>query len=182
MDIVPYNIRRFIKRNRKECTFFVLFISIFIVSQSLYYFSRPLKIPQTLQHTNTGISSAIINIISPKDMTTAEGVTIKSASGYTMNIAWGCEGVEGIFMLIAALVAYTLKRKWKLYGILAGTALLFILNIFRLVFLFYTIKYKPALFDIMHVYVGQTFIIFFAVLFFIGWVTAFSEKGTTGAV
>jgi exosortase family protein XrtM len=180
MNLVPHNIRRFIQRNRKECTFFVIFISIFIAAQSLYYFSRPLKIPMKLQHTNTLISSSIINLITPKEQTYAEGSTIKSG-GYIMSVAWGCEGIEGIFMLIAALVAYTLKNKWKFYGILAGTALLFTLNIFRLMFLFYTLKYKPALFDIMHVYVGQTFIIFFAVLFFVVWVSAFSEKRTASA-
>lgn len=177
----PQHIRRFIQRNRKECNFFIIFISIFIAAHSLYYFSSPLKVPLTLQNTNTRISSTIINLITPKEETYAEDTAIISG-GYSMSVAWGCEGIEGIFMLIAALVAYSMKRKWKIYGILAGTALLFFLNIFRLIFLFYTFKYKPSLFDIMHVYVGQTFIIFFAVLFFVVWVNAFSKREPPGAV
>ena len=182
MRLVPHNIKRFLNRNRKECTFFIIFISIFIALQSLYYFSRPLKVPSTLQNVNTRISSAVINLITPKEQTYAQGTAIKSRGNTLMSVAWGCEGTEGIFMLIAALMAYSMKRKWKLYGILAGTALLFFLNIFRLVILFYTLRFIPKLFDIMHVYVGQTFIIFFAVLFFVLWINAVTKRETSGAL
>ena len=169
------NIRRFFRRNRKECTFFIVFISIFIAAQSLYYFSRPLKVPFYIQITNARLSSVVINLITPKEETFIDGMNIKSG-GFSVGIAWGCEGVEGIFLIVAALTAYSMKRKWKVYGILSGTALLYALNIFRIIFLYYTVKYNPTLFDIMHVYVGQTFTIFFGVLFFVTWIYAFSNK------
>ena len=169
------NIRVFFRRNRKECTFFIVFISIFIIAQSLYYFSRPLKVPDYIQITNARLSSAVINIITPKEETIIDGKNIMSGV-FLMKIAWGCEGVEGIFLIVAALTAYSMKRKWKVYGILAGTAFLYTLNIFRIIFLYYTAKYNPTLFDIMHVYVGQTFTIFFGVFFFVVWIYAFSNR------
>lgn len=169
------NIRRFFRRNRKECTFFIVFIFIFIAAQSLYYFSRPLKVPFYIQITNARLSSVVINLITPKEETFIDGKNIKSG-GFSLGIAWGCEGVEGIFLIVAALTAYSIKRKWKLYGILAGTVFLYAMNIFRIIFLYYIVKYNPTLFDIMHVYVGQTFIIFFGVLFFVTWIYAFSNR------
>lgn len=179
MKQLIFHLRRFFRSNRKEILFFVTFISIYVAAHSLYYFSKPLKIPFYLQSLNTQIGSAIINAIAPKEATVAVGTAIKSG-GVSMSVGWGCEGVEGMFMIIAALAAFTMKRKWKLYGALAGTALIFVLNIFRLLLLYYTFKYKPLLFDFMHVYVGQTFIIFFAVLFFVLWIRTFANRQLPG--
>ena len=172
-------VRRFYRINRKEINFIVVFISIYIAAHSLYYFSKPLGVPLHLQQFNTRITSMIINSISPGEATTAAGNSIKSG-GLSMSVGWGCEGIEGIFMIIAALAAYSMKRKWKFYGALAGIAMIFILNTFRLFFLWFTFRYKPAIFDIMHVYVGQTFIIFFAVLFFVLWIKTFTNRQLPG--
>ncbi len=175
MKQVPDQAKRFFRRNRKEIVFFVVFISIYVAAQSLYYFSRPLNVPFFIQRTNTRLSSAVINTITPKEATVSAGAAIKSG-GVSMSVGWGCEGVEGIFMIVAALVAYPMRFRWKVYGALAGTGLIFSLNIVRLMVLWYTFRYKPALFDIMHVYVGQTFIIFSAVLFFVMWINAFADS------
>ncbi|MHB9028642.1 MAG: hypothetical protein ACYC9O_07735 [Candidatus Latescibacterota bacterium] len=173
-------LRKFYRSNRKEITFFLVFISIYVVAHSLYYLSKPLKVPFTLQRINTQLSSTVINLVTPGEATTAAGTSIKSG-GVSMSVGWGCEGIEGIFMIVAALAAYSMRRKWKMYGALAGIGMIFTLNIFRLLFLWYTFRYKPALFDIMHVYVGQTFIIFFAVLFFVLWIKTFSNRQLPGS-
>jgi exosortase family protein XrtM len=174
------HVKRFYRVNRKEINFIVVFISIYIAAHSLYYLSKPLGVPFHLQQINTQITSLVINVITPGEATKASGNSIKSG-GISMSIGWGCEGIEGIFMIVAALFAYSMKRKWKIYGALAGIAMIFILNISRLFFLWYTFRYKPAIFDIMHVYVGQTFIIFFAVLFFILWIKTFANRQLPGA-
>lgn len=174
MEQASTHVRRFFRRNRKEILFLVVFIGIYVAAQSLYYFSRPLNVPFFIQRTNTRLSSAVINTITPKEATVSAGAAIKSGN-VSMSVGWGCEGVEGIFMIVAALIAYPMRFKWKVYGALAGTGLIFSLNIIRLMALWYTFRYKPALFDIMHVYVGQTFIIFFAVLFFVMWINAFAD-------
>lgn len=175
------SLQKFYRGNRKEIRFFLVFITIYVVAHSLYYFSKPLKIPYYLQRFNTQLSSAVINLVTPGEATTAAGISIRAEGGISMSIGWGCEGVEGIFMIVAALAAYSMRRKWKVYGALAGIGMIFFLNMFRLLFLWYTYRYKPALFDIMHVYVGQTFIIFFAVLFFVLWIKTFSNRQLPGS-
>ncbi len=167
--------RAVVKNKRKEITFLFVFVSVYLAASSLYYFSRPLHVPQELQRVNALVSAAVINTVTPQEAVTAEGTSLRSG-GVSLSIGWGCEGIEGMFMITAALAAFYMRRKWKVYGMLAGTALIFSLNIFRLLFLWYTFRYKPALFDIMHVYIGQTFIIFAAVLFFVWWVRMFAHR------
>lgn len=179
MERLIHHLRRFYRSNRKEILFFVTFISIYVAAHSLYYFSKPLKIPFYLQSVNTRISSAVINVLAPKEATIAVGTAIKSG-GVSLSVGWGCEGIEGMFMIVAALAAFSMKRKWKMLGALAGIAMIFFLNILRLLLLYYTFKYKPQLFDLMHVYVGQTFIIFFAVLFFVLWIKTFANRHLPG--
>jgi len=163
------SIQTFVAANRKELSFILVFILVFAVVQSLYFLSRPMKIPYALQTTNASFASFLINTVTPKEDTSVEGTHI-SGPGISLEIAWGCEGIEGIFLVIAALAAYRMDRRAKLIGILTGVVFLYLLNIVRIMGLFYTVKYAPAVFDVMHMYVGQTFIIFFGVLFFAVWI------------
>lgn len=169
MKKIYYTLRRIISANKRELLFLLMFAGIFIVLQSLYYFSRHISLPHAIQSANTAVSAAIINLITPAEQVTADGMTLKSVSGYMLEIAWGCEGVEGISLVIAALIACTMSMRRKLIGIVTGTVFLVTLNLVRIVALYYTVKYYPPLFDLMHIYVGQTFIIFFGLLFFIAW-------------
>ena len=164
-----YTVIRLVSANKRELLFLVMFAGIFTALQSLYYFSRHISLPLVIQSANTAVSAAIINLITPAEQVAAHGKTLQSASGYALEIAWGCEGVEGISLVIAALIACTMTVRRKLTGIVIGTVFLMILNLLRIVVLYYTVKYYPSLFDLMHIYVGQTFIIFFGLMFFIAW-------------
>lgn len=168
-------IRKFFREYKREIKFVLIFVLIFGVAQSLYYFSRPLMIPTTFQKSNAAVSAFIINKITPSEEAFTDGLKLKSG-GFTLEIAWGCEGVEGMFLVIAALAAFGMRRRYKILGMAAGTVFLYMLNLVRIISLYYTVKYHPTMFDIMHVYVGQTFIIFFGVMFFVVWTYFFSEQ------
>ncbi len=170
-------IKRIVMTNRLELRFVLLFILIFVAIQSLYYFSNSFKFPNKLQYVNALVSSTIINTVTPRENTTVEGRSLKSG-GVSIEIAWGCEGTEGIFIIIAAMSAYYMSIRKKILGILVGTVFLYCLNIVRIIALYYTMRHKPAMFEIMHMYIGQTFIIFFGVLFFVTWIHFFSSTQT----
>ncbi len=166
-------VQRIYTQNRREIMFVLVFSLIFAAAQSLYFFSGRVKFPYYLQKGNAAVSAFVINIATPSENARVQGKTLAS-DGLALEIAWGCEGIEGIFLIVAALTAYTMRRRYKILGIVAGTIFLYWLNIARIVALYYTIKYNPALFDLMHMYVGQTFTIFFGVLFFFIWIYRFS--------
>jgi exosortase/archaeosortase family protein len=63
----------------------------------------------------------------------------------------------------------------KVAGILAGSLVLYLANLVRITGLYYTLKYRPGLFDLAHVYIGQTFIICVGILFFLTWITKFAS-------
>jgi exosortase family protein XrtM len=165
--------KRFALANSRELRFIFLFVLIFVVAQSLYYFSNSVGFPDKLQHVNAVVSASLINTFSPGEKITVAGRNMKSG-GFSVVIAWGCEGIEGIFIIIAALSAYSMGLRKKLLGIFIGTVIMYCLNIVRIIVIYCTIRHKPAMFDIMHIYIGQTFIIFFGVFFFVAWIYFFS--------
>lgn len=169
--------KRFALANSRELRFIFLFVLIFVVAQSMYYFSNSIGIPDKLQHANAVVSASLINSFSPGEKMTAAGRSLKSGGG-SVEIGWGCEGIEGIFIIIAALIAYSMGLRKKLLGMLIGTVFMYCLNIGRIIIIVYTMRHKPAMFDIMHIYIGQTFIIFFGVLFFVAWIHFFSSPQT----
>jgi len=168
---MPNSFRRFkrlLHGYRREIRFVLIFVTVYTIAQSLYFFSRPLNIPTAFQELNARVSVLMVNLLHPQEEAIANGITI-SSGGFSLQISWGCEGIEGMFLIIAALTAFTMRRRDKYVGMVTGIVFLYVLNIIRIVILYFTVKYHPALFDIMHIYVGQTFIIFFGVLFFMVW-------------
>lgn len=157
-----------IKIYAKEIRFFVFFIFLFFSLQTLHYVARPYITPFVVHTLTTSGSSKLINIIMPKENTSSHKAYLSSGH-FKLKIARGCEGIEGVIILLAAILAFPAGIKSKLFGIIGGVFVLYFLNLFRIAGLYYTLKYKPVLFDMMHVYVGQTLIILFAFLYFIAW-------------
>ncbi|HPQ44145.1 MAG TPA: exosortase/archaeosortase family protein [Syntrophales bacterium] len=166
--------RTFLKSHTKEVRFVLYFILFFLALQIAHYSVRSYTSPLLVHTLNAQVSSRIINIITPQEKSFSNGNIIGS-SGFTIRIAQGCEGTEGILLIVAALCAFPLGIKQKIAGILAGSCIIYVANLIRIVVLYYTLKYKPGIFDLAHVYVGQTFIIVVGVLFFITWITHFAQ-------
>jgi archaeosortase B (VPXXXP-CTERM-specific) len=70
----------------------------------------------------------------------------------------------------AATLSYPCSWRWKLAGIGFGLPALLMINQGRLVSLCYTYSWYPTQFEIVHVLVWQSLIIFFAVLLWVIWV------------
>lgn len=161
-------IARLIQSNKKEIRFFIVFILLFFLLQTVHFIARPHTTAIFVHKLNTGVSSKIINIITPDEKSVSKREYINSG-GFSLKIDRGCEGIEGILLLIAAIISYPVKIRSKLYGIFGGILIIYGFNLLRIVGLYYILKYKPNLFDMMHIYVGQTVIIIVALMFFIIW-------------
>jgi exosortase H (IPTLxxWG-CTERM-specific) len=98
-------------------------------------------------------------------------VTGKSISSprFSVQIIRGCDAVEAIALYVCAVLAFPLPFLKKLPGMIAGTLLLLILNLVRIVCLFLIGAYSSRIFDLMHIDVWQALFIFFAVLLWILW-------------
>lgn len=154
---------------RQEVRFLGLFILFFVIFQCIYFSGREYLTPIVVDKLNVNVSTTLINLITPAQNASGVGRTIQ-ADAFQLIIAPGCEGIEGIFLLVAALLAFPLNTKRKITGILLGSFLMYVLNLVRIISLYYIGRYQPSLSIVMHTYVWQVIIIFAGILFFLMWV------------
>ena len=167
-------IKIFINSKKREIRFFLLFLLFFFLGQAAHYSVRDYTTPLLVYKLNAQVSSKIINIITPSEKTFVRENVIGSRD-FTIRIAEGCEGIEGILLLAAAIFAFPMGFMKKVYGVLAGCLMIYASNLLRIIALYYTLKYKPDMFDTMHIFIGQTFIILVGLAFFIIWINYFGK-------
>ena len=115
----------------------------------------------------------LINLLTPSVNALAQNTHIV-ASGGGINVANGCEGVEVMFMLIAAMVVAPLTWRFKLAGMITGVLYVFLVNQIRLVAMFYTVRVDKQLFETVHGLVGPILLVAITGLFFAYWLSKFA--------
>ncbi len=160
---------RFTSAHIAALRFVLLFAGIFVALQYLYAAGRDGVAGHLLVDLGTVTPCAeIINLIDPHRMATAQGNRIASSSG-SLSVRNGCEGTETLFLLLAAIAAFRGSWRSKLIGLLLGTALVYSLNLARLVVLFFAATESRGVFAAIHGYLAPTLMIVLCSLFFIGW-------------
>jgi len=100
----------------------------------------------------------------------AEGVIIQSTTnGFAVAIAPGCDGIEAVIILVAALVAFPSPWKHKFIGILIGFFCIQALNLVRIISLFYMGQWSQVAFDWFHLYLWQALIVLDALAVWLIW-------------
>jgi exosortase H (IPTLxxWG-CTERM-specific) len=100
---------------------------------------------------------AISNVI--RDKTTGFGVRIER----------GCNGVEAVIILFAAIFAFPAPLKNKLIGFFIGFLAIQGLNLVRIVSLFYLGQWNQVAFEWFHLYLWQALIILDALVVWLIW-------------
>lgn len=95
---------------------------------------------------------------------------------YSMTIAMGCDGVEASSLFMAGVLAYPASRRAKLTGLLTGMPLIHVINLLRLVGLFYAGIYMPSIVEQVHVYIAQTIVILLSTAVLIFWLERFAVR------
>lgn len=160
----------------KELKFLALFIAIYGVLQFLY-FQIPDKvlINDIYYHGIVSVSADIINLFTDENVTASENKL--SSSKAILVIIRGCDGAGSIFLLIAAILAFSATVKDKLVGVIAGVALLYIINQIRIIGLYFIVAYKETYFLPVHTYFAPTLVIILSGLFFIWWTLRATGRG-----
>jgi exosortase/archaeosortase family protein len=160
----------------------ILFVLGFAVLMALFYLFLFSDFYQNGIHPhivsiNAKISSFVLNIFGMKTTAVAENI---NNDKFSVCIAKGCDAVEAMALFGVALLAFPAKWKFKLIGFFTGIAILFMLNIVRVVTLFITGFYYPNIFELMHVEVWQAVFILAAVGLWIFWIK-WTRKGAPDA-
>jgi len=86
----------------------------------------------------------------------------------SLDVRFGCNGLEAVMIYSVAVLAFPSTWKKRLLGILAGFAVLQIINVFRIAGLAYAGIHFRSIFEYIHIYVAQGLMIAVSLgLFFI---------------
>ena len=97
-------------------------------------------------------------------------VVQSTRSGFAVSIESGCNGVEAMIVLLAAMLAFPAPWVYKLKGLLWGFIAVQGMNLLRIVSLFYLGQWSRELFDWAHLYIWQALIMLDALVVFLIWI------------
>lgn len=90
-------------------------------------------------------------------------------SGFAVSIEPGCNGVEALIILFAAIFAFPSSFKHKLIGFGIGFVAIQALNLVRIISLFYLGQWNMTWFEWFHLYLWQALIILDALVVWLIW-------------
>jgi exosortase H (IPTLxxWG-CTERM-specific) len=103
----------------------------------------------------------------------AIGKVLRSTTnGFAISIEAGCNGIEAAIVLIAAMLAFRAPWKHRLIGIAAGLAAVQVLNVVRVISLFYLGQWSAAAFEWAHLYLWQALIMLDVLVVWLLWLRA----------
>lgn len=149
----------------------VLVMSVCMIGFNILFFLWivPSEFFHNYLNVNAKASVVVLNLFG--DDAVARGTSITS-SRYSVSIERGCEAIQVSMFFIIAVLAWPLpvSMRRRSLGLLVGTLLLMIMNLVRIVSLYYTGVYFPTAFDVVHLEVWQPAFIVLALFFWVIWI------------
>jgi len=149
--------------------FFVLF-SVLLVGLFTLEILQPVEKYVILPFTSfiADISVWIIQLFDDNVVATANVIRDKT-SGFGVRIERGCNGVEALIILFAAIFAFPAPLRNKLLGFAVGFFAIQALNLVRIISLFYLGQWNQVAFEWFHLYLWQALIILDALVVWLVW-------------
>lgn len=125
--------------------------------------------------TEAGVRLTAALLIALHEPVAVAGTVIRS-SRFALDVRNGCNGVEAMLLLAAAIIAFPATLRSRLGGLVAGCVAIQILNLVRVTSLVWLGEHHRNLFDFVHVGVWQSIVILAAVSMFVFWSLKFAER------
>lgn len=151
-------------------SFFAVMALFYALMQTAFYQSN---FQPFIVRTNAQVASFFLNILGQG--TSASGDLISSNQA-SISIKRGCDALVPIFLFCSALLAFPAKWKRKLIGLGAGVGFLLLINIVRIINLYWIKLYYPSAFDLMHLEVWQVIFILLGILCWAFWMQWTQKK------
>lgn len=156
-------------RNHRFLIFFFLLLIAGWAFIATPFVNDHLVVPYT--EWITAVSGAILEGMG--EDVRVEG-TLLLAPGFGVNIENGCNGIEAMLLVIAAIGAFPAGIMSRISGILVGGVLIQLLNFIRIVSLFLLGRYHENIFQLFHTAVWQILIVLAGVGIFLIWSARFA--------
>ncbi len=144
----------------------------FGVFMGLFYgfIHSPFVGPEAFEPYLELIASVSAGLLGILGQPTSVADTSVNSPDFSMRIVRGCDGIEPTAAFVAAVLASPVSFWAKIPGILIGTMALVVINVVRLVSLFFIGVYVPTVLDFMHFDFWQGAFIVLAICFWAIWV------------
>src|SRR4051794_29006626 len=158
---------------RRQVMFLVKFgalLLLFYVAVSLRPVDTHVIVPFTRGITQ--ISGSVLRLLGQK--VTVTGTVISGA--FAVDIHNGCNGIEAIVFVCAAMFAFDAPILKRLLGALLAAVILQTLNIIRIVTLYLIGLKRPEIFETAHLAIWQTLMFAAAVFLFLAWTSRVAPR------
>lgn len=161
--------------------FFIYFITVqfFLFSIEQLIVVRQLVIIPFTQLI-AQISVWFVHIFDQKVLSTGT-VLQHVTSGFSVSIESGCNGIEALIVLISAMLVFPAPWIFKLKGIVIGFFAVELLNIIRIITLFYIGQWNQVVFDWAHLYIWEALIMVDILIIFLWWLRILPATSTHAA-
>ncbi len=151
-------------------TRFVLMFAVLLIGAFVFYL-----LPWGQVYMSTPITTAVAKVSVTVMMlfdesVVSQGIAIHdSITGQGIEVVAGCNGMEAVIILFAAVFAFPATFPQKFIGFAAGFFAIHALNIVRIISLYYLAKHSMTWFEWFHLYVWQMLIILDALVVWLLW-------------
>ncbi len=175
---VPH--RRPQRRRRPVLRFVVVLVGLMLAFNALFYawFSKTEAFDSYLA-LNARVSASVLCLFGEE--ATATGMSLTSPL-FSLSIKRGCDAIQAsvFFALLVAASPLVVPLARRLVWMVAGTALLLLVNLVRIVSLYYTgVWFSPKTFEVMHIEVWQVAFIIMPILLWLSWIRWISKTEVT---
>jgi exosortase family protein XrtM len=146
------------------------FIAVFSALQLSWQHLSGSRLEYFVIHTCTVETAAkVANILTPGVHASASGYLLQ-AVGVRLNILNGCDGLEALFLVVAAFAVAPLDWRRRLGGAALGVPVVFAVNQARILTLFYAFRSDPSLFSTLHATVTPIAVVVLVCCYFYAWI------------
>jgi exosortase H (IPTLxxWG-CTERM-specific) len=158
---------------RPEARFLILFLAILGLSFFLVAL-QPVNDSVILPYTGlvARMSGLVLGLL-------GEDITIQgcvlSSPRFSVTILNGCNGLITSLIFISGVLAFPARWQAKLLGALGGLVAIQLINLVRIVSLFYTGIFFPSLFGDAHIFIWQSIVILAGVSLWVVWAHRYGQ-------
>ena len=155
------------------------FLGVFAVLMIIYYIATTTSavndrfFPWYLDRT-ASVAGSIVDGLG------FQGLEIRDKTLYsprgTITVERGCDAIAPTALFISAVIASPAMWSFKLIGMVGGVFILMVVNVIRIITLFWTRVFWVDAFDVMHLDIWQFLFILLAILLWAVWASWASKK------
>lgn len=153
---------------RRPVLRFITLFAAYMLPFTIFFYAVLTKTDlfQSYLNLNASASAAVLRVFGEEASSVGNRLESPRSS---LQIRHGCDAILPTALFLSAVFAFPVFLRLKWTAILLGSSALLVINLVRIITLYYARIYKPDWFHALHVDVWQPAFIFLALFFWVMW-------------